>query len=409
MARTKTPPKPLAGFLGMVWRAPLMALPFAAFFTVVMGLPWAAFGRMYLVSLVFTYVIATAIWLAGLWEQRAGARGPLDAKAGGRGMVLLILRYMGVSMLATLLAATILHFTLVPGMLGGARQVGVILMYGVLFAALFIGIAFAFTFYHHAIARVRSEEELNLARRIQRSFLISNFPESPGIEVHALNVSSKEVSGDFYDVVPVGVGRFLLCIADVSGKGVPAALLGSMLQASLRTQAPLLGSVGSIVEGINRLVCEISPAGQFATLFLAHVDETTMRLSYVNAGHNPPALVRANGACELLEKGGIVVGVSEVIPFEEGFVQLAPGDRVIFYTDGMSEAMNAKQEMYGDEQVVEFAAALPVTQNPREQVDAMLAGLRTFLAGVEPQDDITLMVLRVRGGAGTARPAGEAR
>lgn len=395
MARPSTPPSLLHTLWSFAWRVPLLALPFAAFFIVVNAAPWSAFGRMYTIALVYTSVIGFLVSLTGLIERRMGTR-TLDAKTGGRGVILSIVRYFSVSMLGTAVATVILHFTLLPGFLNNGQAISSVLMFGVLFASLFIGISFAFHFYQHAIARVRSEEELNLARRIQRSFLISNFPERPGLEVHALNVSSKEVSGDFYDVVPVGDDGFLLCIADVSGKGVPAALLGSMLQASLRTQAPLAGSVASIVVGINRLVCEISPAGQFATLFLAHVDEATMRLSYVNAGHNPPALLRADGSRVLLEAGGTVVGVSEAIPYEQATVQLAPGDRVVFYTDGMSEAMNGGMEMYGDERVVDGAAALPVTQNPRQQIDSILAGLYAFLAGVEPQDDITLMVLRVR-------------
>ncbi|MEO6463189.1 MAG: PP2C family protein-serine/threonine phosphatase, partial [Candidatus Eisenbacteria bacterium] len=171
------------------------------------------------------------------------------------------------------------------------------------------------------------------------------------------------------------------------------------------------GSVASIVTGINRMVCEIAPAGQFATLFLAHVDEATMRLSYVNAGHNPPALLRPDGTRTLLECGGTVVGISEAIPFEEDHVQLAAGDRVVFYTDGLSEGMNGKEEMYGDDRVVDFAAALPATENPRQQIDSMLADLTRFLAGREPQDDITVMLLRIRedGVARAARAAGAAR
>ena len=396
MAPTKKPSTPTREFLALLWRGPLLSLPFAVFFTVVMGAPWAWFGRMFTVALIFSDVISLAIWLNGWWDHRRGARGPLDARSGGRGTILLVLRYMVVSLAGTIVGAVIIHFTVLPGFLGSFRALSVVLMYGTLFAALFIGIIFAFHFYEHAIARVRSEEELNLARRIQRSFLISNFPERPGLEVHALNLSSKEVSGDFYDVVPVGPNGYLLCIADVSGKGVPAALLGSMLQASLRTQAPLLGSVASIVTGINRMVCEIAPAGQFATLFLAHVDESTMRLSYVNAGHNAPALLRADGTRALLECGGTVVGISEAIPFEEDQVQLVPGDRVVFYTDGLSEGMNGKEEMYGDERVVDFAAGLPAAENPRQQIESMLADLTRFLAGRAPQDDITVMLLRIR-------------
>ncbi len=396
MARTSNPPSALRSLWNLAWRTPILALPFAAFFNFVQGVSFRYFGQFYAIALVFSFTIGLGIWLVGVLENRSSGGGHLDARAGGRGVILVVMRYMGASLLSMLVASLVLNFTLLPGFLGSVRSVTALLIYGVLFSSLFIGISFAFHFYEHAIARARSEEELNLARRIQRQFLMSNFPERPGLEIHALNVSSKEVSGDFYDVVPVGEHGYLLCIADVSGKGVPAALLGSMLQASLRTQAPLATGVAEIVTNINRLVCDISPAGQFATLFLGHVDETTMRFSYVNAGHNPPALLAADGSRRLLDEGGMVVGVSEAIPYASGSVDLKPGDRVLFYTDGLSEGMNAKQEMYGDDRAVDFAAALPVRQNPREQIDAILADLARHLGGVEPQDDITLMVLRVR-------------
>ncbi|MEO6463589.1 MAG: hypothetical protein ABIP29_10990, partial [Candidatus Eisenbacteria bacterium] len=173
MARTKSPKSPAAEFLALLWRGPLLSLPFAVFFTVVMGAPWAWFGRMFLVALIFSYVISLAIWLMGWWDHRTGNKGPLDAKGGGRGTLLTVMRYMAVSLIGTVAAAAIIHFTVLPGFLGSFRALTVILMYGTLFAALFIGVIFAFHFYEHAIARVRSEEELNLARRIQRSFLIS--------------------------------------------------------------------------------------------------------------------------------------------------------------------------------------------------------------------------------------------
>src|SRR5258708_11582203 len=214
-------------------------------------------------------------------------------------------------------------------------------------------------FYGEALARARSEEELNLARRIQRSFLLSSFPQRSGLEVHALNVSSKQCSGDFYDVVPAGDGAVLLCIADVSGKGVPAALLSSMLQASLRTQAPLLQPVGAMIENVNGMLCQGVGNGQFATMFLARIDEATMKLQYVNAGHNPPVLVRADGSRLLLEAGGAMGGSFEGVAFEQAEVALAPGDRPGVYTDGGSEAMNARMGMYADHRVGGPPASLP--------------------------------------------------
>ena len=186
-----------------------------------------------------------------------------------------------------------------------------------------------------------------------------------------------------------------------------------MLQASLRTQAPLLQPVNAMIANVNEMLCQGVGNGQFATMFLARIDETNLTLQYVNAGHNPPVLVRADGRRVLLEAGGPMVGSFEGIPFAQGEVALAPGDRIVAYTDGVSEAMNASQEMYGDERVVDLAASLPRDESAQQTIDSILVALRGFLAGEEPQDDMTLMVVRVLGqpaasGAGAARVAAPA-
>ena len=393
MARTPRPQTPRSSLIRMLWVGALLAIPFALFFKLLFGGARSSFFAFYLVSIIFCYANSIATWAVG-WFVVTRLMG---GRKGGKAIVLEVASYASAAIIASFAAAVILHFTLVPGFLGNLRQFMIIGMFTLLFAALFIGLSYAAHFYQEAIARARSEEELNLARRIQRSFLLSQFPSRPGIEVHALNVSSKQVSGDFYDVVPAGDRAFLLCVADVSGKGVPAALLGSMLQASLRTQAPIATSVGAMVTNLNHMLCEGVANGQFATLFLGRVDEATMSLSYVNAGHNHPVLLRANGARELLDKGGPMVGIIDGIPFEEAAVALAPGDRIVLYTDGLSEAMDAKLEMYGDERIADVAAALPADQSARESIDSIMAGISAFLAGEEPQDDMTLMVLRVLG------------
>ncbi|MEP7027956.1 MAG: PP2C family protein-serine/threonine phosphatase [Candidatus Eisenbacteria bacterium] len=406
MARKARPATPLSGLVAILWRGVFFAIPFALFFGLLTGGGWAALPSIYAVSLVFTYCNALASWVVR-WFVRPGLEGSAGAgspTARGKAILLDVTAYAGAAIAASMLAAGIIHFTIFPGFLGSARQFAIVALFSLLFAALFIGVAYAYHFYEDALLRARSEEELNLARRIQRSFLLSQFPSLPGVEVHALNVSSKQVSGDFYDVVPAGDRAFLVCVADVSGKGVPAALLGSMLQASLRTQAPIAASVGSIVENVNSLLCGGVANGQFATMFLARMDEATMTMSYVNAGHNHPVLVRANGTRELLAKGGPMVGSFAHVPFEEGRVTLAPGDRVVMYTDGLSEAMDARRQMYGDDRLVDLAASLPNGQTARESTDAIMGALAQFLDGEEPQDDMTLLVLRVLGPAGGRPP-----
>ena len=242
---------------------------------------------------------------------------------------------------------------------------------------------------------VRIEEELRLARQIQRSFLHSEFPPTPRFDVHALNIPSKEVGGDFYDLVPAHDGVFLLAIADVAGKGVPAALLSSMLQASLRTQAGSIASVAEILRNINTLVYRATAVHQFATFFIARVENDTLHMTFSNAGHNFPVVIRRDCAPVFLECGGTVLGIVDGAAYEEERLSLLSGDLVVLYTDGISEAMNRDGELYGDARLYELVNRLPQDLSAREVTERILAELKEFLDGEEARDDMTLMVLRV--------------
>jgi serine phosphatase RsbU (regulator of sigma subunit) len=245
------------------------------------------------------------------------------------------------------------------------------------------------------VAMARIEEEMNLARIIQSRFLPSRFPRVGRFEVHAVNTPSRQVGGDFYDFVPLGESAFYLAIADVSGKGVPAALLTSMLQASLRTQADSAYSVSGILSNINHLVSTSTSVEQFATFFLARVDSGRLRMEFSNAGHNHPMVCRKNGERLFLERGGLLLGMFEGVRYEEGAVDLSPGDRVFFYTDGVTEAVNREGDDYGEERFCKLAGDFPAGFSAREMTEGILADLYGFLEGGEPQDDITVMVLRV--------------
>jgi phosphoserine phosphatase RsbU/P len=246
------------------------------------------------------------------------------------------------------------------------------------------------------VAVARFEEELNLARQIQRNSLLSEFPVLPRCEVHALTLPSKHVGGDLYDVVEAGDGdgSWFVAIADVSGKGVPAALLSSMLQASLRTQAANVRSPAEILRNINHLMYRSTAVQQFATFFLARVDGERMELSFSNAGHNWPVLQRAGVERRFLQRGGLILGFQEKVEFEEERVSLLPGDVVVLYTDGISEAADAAGEQFGEERLYAALSAMPRTLSARDVAERLLATLREFLDGVEAQDDITLLVLK---------------
>lgn len=242
----------------------------------------------------------------------------------------------------------------------------------------------------------RLEEELSLAQQIQRTFLRSDFPPLPRCEVHAVNLPSRQVGGDYYDVVPCDDGSFFVAIADVAGKGVPAALMSSMLQAGLRTQARTSRDVGEILRNINALIYRSTAVHQFATFFLAHIDASGCRMSFANAGHNYPVLVRTNGERHFLERGGLILGIMEDIAMDEGTIALQDGDVIVFYTDGISEATNVRGELFSDDRVAEMAAAAPREMSACDLAGHILAEVELFLDGVEAQDDRTLVVLRVR-------------
>ncbi len=385
---------PWRDLASLLWKVPLLALPVGLFIQITSGAPLGRFWQYFVVSLVFAVAALVGVWLTTHWL----APPFMARRKDDRGLTWKVTAlHTATALLFGLAAALVVHATLIPGFLGNGRAILTLLTYFVVLGLIFVGLTLAWHFYRESMERAGSERELMLARGIQQSFLLSNFPHHPRLEVHATNLSSKEVSGDFYDVVPTGDDGYLLAIADVSGKGVPAALLSSMLQASLRTQASARVRVADVMTSINTLVCRRPETGQFATFFLAAVAGDELSLSFTNAGHNFPMLFRAGQLTRTLETGGLVVGMKEGVSYQEEKVSLETGDRVVFYTDGLTEAARADGEMFGEERLVNLFGALPAELSARELVERTLAGLRAFLGDAEAGDDVTVMVLRVLG------------
>jgi serine phosphatase RsbU (regulator of sigma subunit) len=245
-----------------------------------------------------------------------------------------------------------------------------------------------------SLERAALEEELHLARQIQASYLPSVFPRLPSVELSATNVPSKQVGGDYYDCVDSG-DTLLIAVADVVGKGVPAALLMSMLQASLRTMATERRSLCEMVRQLNQLILQSGIEGKFATFFLARLDPVTLRLDYSNAGHNPPLLLRADGRPEWLTHGGLLLGIFEDPRPSESSLRLEAGDRLVLYTDGITEAANREQEFFGEERLAKALAATPPDTDAQELVEAVLRSVHEFCDGEEPGDDMTVVAVRM--------------
>ncbi len=238
------------------------------------------------------------------------------------------------------------------------------------------------------------EEELAVARRIQRQFLPASLPQTQRFGLAALNLQTKQVGGDYYDLVELGDGQFLVVIADVAGKGIPAALLASMVQASIRTQADLASSVCQIMTRLNRLVHDATPDDRFATCFLARLGGERMSVQFANAGHNFPIVLRAAGGWRYLEEGGIPLGIMPGWEYGETAMSLAPGDSLLMYTDGITDARNLEGEDFGEERLIRLAERLSRELSADEIVQAVADEVSQFTAGADQADDITLVALK---------------
>jgi serine phosphatase RsbU (regulator of sigma subunit) len=241
--------------------------------------------------------------------------------------------------------------------------------------------------------RDRLEHELDLARRIQARLLPSAPPHVPGLDVAGLSESAREVGGDYYDHLDLGGGRLLLVIADVSGKGVPAALLMSAFRAALVSQDLSTADPKDVAARVSEFLNRSVEPGRFVTAFLGTIDAATGRLTYVNAGHNPPLLLRADGKVEPLEAGGVILGILPGARYESGEVTLSPGDLVALYTDGVTEGADAANEMWGEARL-EALLKSAAPSSARDIATRIVREVRTFEGERGPADDITVLVAK---------------
>jgi sigma-B regulation protein RsbU (phosphoserine phosphatase) len=244
--------------------------------------------------------------------------------------------------------------------------------------------------------RERLNRELEIAREVQEHLFPQRLPPVPGLDYCGQCRPAREVGGDYYDFLALPDGRLGIAIGDVSGKGVGAALMMASLEASLRALASVVDDPAELMERVNSLVYQASSANRYATLFYAQYDPANRCLSYVNAGHNPPVVLRnCGGSCQVLrlETGGPAIGLLRH-RYERGVFSLEAGDLVVLFTDGVSESMNVHYEEWGEERFIEFAKTcygLPVLEGMRR----ILAAAQAFAADASQHDDMTLVVLRV--------------
>ena len=241
--------------------------------------------------------------------------------------------------------------------------------------------------------RVRLERELQVASEIQQRFQPASAPQVAGYELQGISFPCYEIGGDYYDFIQREDGRLIVALGDVSGKGPAAALLMSSLHAAVHAHSDTHNSLAKTIGAVNRYLVESIPANRFVTLFYAELDPKTGSLAFLNAGHNPPLIVHAGGTMEQLAAGGLPLGIMANADFREGKTRLHPGDVLVIYSDGVSEAVNPNGEEFGPTRLYETVA---------RNLDASAAGIRDriesaltkFCQGTPAADDITLVICK---------------
>jgi sigma-B regulation protein RsbU (phosphoserine phosphatase) len=246
-------------------------------------------------------------------------------------------------------------------------------------------------------SRQRMADELKVAHDIQMSLLPRRYPKRPEIDVYAAIQPAREVGGDFYDFYFINPSQFAIAVGDVSGKGVPAALFMAMTKTLVRNRVQGQTRTADVVQRANRVMCEDNPSHMFVSLFLAVLDIHTGRLTYTNAGHNPPLLKRSDGRLHRLDlRNGPVMGASKTCRYTEGRLSLQAGDTLLVYTDGVTEAADGKQVLFSEKRLMRLLSEAG-DQSPEAMVQAVLEAVNVFQEEEAPADDMTLLALRFRG------------
>jgi len=239
--------------------------------------------------------------------------------------------------------------------------------------------------------REQQEQELARAREIQMSLLPKDIPQIAGFEIAGAWEPARTVGGDYFDVIKFSETKIGICIADVVGKGVSAALLMANVQATVRAFASESASPAWLCSRVNAVLCSNIASGKFVTLFYGILDAQRGSLEYTSAGHLPPILIRASGASQQLREGGALLGVFPAWEYHNASVHLSPGDRLLLFTDGITEAMKSDGEEFGEERLAQAAKGL-AGQSAATVKSHLFAEVRSFCDS-RLHDDATLIVL----------------
>ncbi len=248
--------------------------------------------------------------------------------------------------------------------------------------------------YREKLDRARLEQEMRIAAEIQQALLPKPRATVGFVESAASSIPCRSIGGDFFDYLDEPGSAFGFTLGDVAGKGPPAALMSALMQGMFAAQATSPAGPAVAIAQVNKALCRRGLEARFVTLMLGVITESG-ELTYCNAGHNPPFVLGKSGV-RRLEIGGPVVGLLDKAPFDQGTATLDPGDVIVIFSDGVSEAFNSASEDFGEARLLEVAQA-GLTDSAQVLVERIIAAVRAFTKGAAQSDDITVMVLRYRG------------
>ena len=247
--------------------------------------------------------------------------------------------------------------------------------------------------HQESLVKERIEQELDVAASIQQRVIPRELPKIAGYDIAGINIPSREVGGDYYDCIDIGNDKFALIMADVSGKGIAAALLVNTLNASLYSYLDFNTPLPEMTDKLNKIIFNASPSDKFITFFIAVLSTKSGELDIVNAGHNPILLLRSDGSVHKITASGVGLGMFDFgIPFQGETLTLNKNERLFLYTDGIPEAMNEQEEEYSDERMEKFFIENK-TDTAQGFVDNIVKDVKSFTGNAEQSDDITTLYL----------------
>jgi sigma-B regulation protein RsbU (phosphoserine phosphatase) len=236
-------------------------------------------------------------------------------------------------------------------------------------------------------------KDMQQAALIQKGLLPAKPPAMPGLDIAGKTTACRTVGGDYYDFLEFPDGRVGMLVGDVAGKGMPAALLMSSLQARVQVLFEEADDLARKVGRLNKAICSNCPDNRFITFFMTVIDPVSGEMAYTNAGHNPPLIVRAGGGFETLKGGGVILGILPQAMYEESRIHMDPGDTLVLFSDGVTEAVDPHEEDFGEERLARLVTSLR-DRPAAEIVEAIDSAVTEFTQGAPAADDITVVVAR---------------